>query len=129
MTSQYYQDTILWFPLGVKKKILSEISLLEKKKIVSIRVGISYVAFNTAQGAQWYDWLMSALSNKFNLELCFDKYYLDLPSEKTQQIHSLCELVEFFIIKYGHQFEQLELWKNPEDKFIRTCGILGNLFG
>lgn len=118
MTSNYCQDNVLWFPVGKKEEVLMEISLLERKRIRSIRVGISCVVFNTTQGALWYDWLMSVLSKKFDLEPCFDKYYLDLPSNKTFQNNSLCELVELFIYKYGHQFDHLELWKNPLDKFI-----------
>ncbi|MEB2787225.1 hypothetical protein [Algoriphagus persicinus] len=118
MTSTYSPDSVLWFPLGMKEKVQKEISSLERKRIVSLRVGINCLVFNTKEGALWYDWLMSVLSKKFDLEPCFDKYYLHLPSKETSQNNSLHELVEYFISKYGHQFEQLELWKNPLDKFI-----------
>lgn len=118
MASNYYQENFLWFTLGMKEAVRLEISLLEKKKINSIRVGINCTDFNGVKGALWYDWLMLALSKKFDLELCFDKYYLGLPSKKTSQFNYLSEVVDFFIHKYGRQFEQLELWKNPQDKFI-----------
>ncbi|WP_339702293.1 hypothetical protein [Algoriphagus aquimarinus] len=118
MTSNYCPDNVLWFPVGMKEEVQMEILLLERKRITSIRVGISCVVFNTTQGALWYDWLMSVLSKKFDLELCFDKYSLDQPSNSNSANNSLCELVELFIYKYGHQFDHLELWKNPLDKFI-----------
>lgn len=118
ITPDHPLDEILWFPLGMKREVKKQILMLVQKDVFSIRVGINCREFKTEKGSLWYNWLMSALNSKFTLELCFDKFMLPPSALASYNRYSLAEIVESFVYKYGEQFDRLELWRDPLEKYL-----------
>lgn len=117
-TAVYNQDYVSWFPIGLKSEALQKISSLQRKGILVLKLGVNCSEFNTMQGAIWYDWLMSILGDKFELELCFLNNCPVMSPKKPSSKQILSETVECFINKFGGQFNRIELCRNPGDKFI-----------
>ncbi len=65
---------ILWFATHSKKEAQFEIERLKKERRRSVRLGIACAEFNSKKGIKWYNWLLPALGEHFELELCFDNF-------------------------------------------------------
>lgn len=102
---------ILWFSSHSKKEAQLEIERLKRERLRCVRLGIACADFNSKKGIKWYNWLLPALGENFEIELCFDNFLMN-PDEADSRKHSLLEIVEYFIFKHGKYFTSLELWRN-----------------
>ena len=111
-------DPICGFFCRMKEIVRKKITYLQRNQIEKIRISVNCMAFNSEEGRQWNDWMLSTLANKFELELCFDTYSPPLFLRTSNQHFTLSELVEYCINKYGDYFDRIEFFRDPKDKFI-----------
>lgn len=112
-----HSDASAGFPVDLKSEVLQKIAFLERKGIHVLKVCVDCKEFNFMWSVGWYDWLMATLGDKFELEISFLNNSPFMSSKKPITKHRLAETVECFINNYGNQFDRIELYRNPEDKF------------
>ena len=116
----------LRFVFGDKKAALVTVDRLSRRRVKSLKLGIDSGEFWGEGGIDWYDWLVSTLGDKFSLTLIFGR-----PSRRKGQFASeknpaLSEIVEYFILKHGQYFTEVELYRSSESR--SQTNQEGNIF-
>ncbi len=106
----------LRFVFGDKKEAQLTVNRLNRRRVKSLKLEIDSREFWGVGGIDWYDWLVPMLGNKFSLKLIFEKSPSgsgNFPSEKNR---ALSEVVEYFILKHGKYFSEIELFRGEENR-------------
>lgn len=116
-------EGVLWLPLFQKEEVHTKVNKLTSKHVHKIRVGIDCEAFNAPGGAEWYDWLIPYLGDKFELTLTFD-YGSCIKDSKPHSDYTFFEIIEHFTMVHMIYFNTIELRRkqgfNPNSQPIHN---------
>jgi CDP-paratose 2-epimerase len=107
------------FAPGDRRQIEASIQVLESLGVHHIRVRLSRADWYTADGRDWWEWLMGTLSRRLAVLPCLA--YTPLPST-TSEIVSLpqedprafADFVDGFVRQFGRALEWIELPSEPD---------------
>jgi len=109
-----------WFRTGDYERAEAIIGELSGSGASFLRTHLSWAEYLTAQGPQWFDWLLPKLSSGFELLPCI--HYTPPSMSRTgkssgapRDLKSYADFVDHILDRYGSHFTHLELWNEPNN--------------
>ncbi len=110
-----------WFKIGEYTRVHTTLEDLKKIGFTRLRTGISWADWHQQGSEEWYDWLFEAIgSSGIELLPCFlytPPSLGESPKVSSPPINlkSYADFIDIMITRYGHYFEWLELWNEPNN--------------
>jgi CDP-paratose 2-epimerase len=109
-----------WFHYKAYQDVENAVRLMRELGIQRIRTGISWADFFRPNGRQWYDWQMAALS-EFDVLLSIWHTPPSISEGNScasppRRLQDYADFIDLVIREYGHLFESLELWNEPNNR-------------
>ena len=110
-----------WFQIGEYDRVKQVISELKELGVTELRTGISWADYFTAEGKDWYKWLIPLLAKEVNVLPCFlytppsigEKPRTSSPPKDKK---AFADFMDVVITDLGEHFEWVELWNEPNNK-------------
>ena len=109
-----------WFRPGERDRVLAAVAGMRAVDASILRTHLSWATYHTAEGADWYDWLIPTLSQHFDLLPCI--HYTPPSLSRTGRssgppvrLKDFPDFVDHVLTRYGSHFEHIELWNEPNN--------------
>jgi CDP-paratose 2-epimerase len=111
---------VQWFQMNRFEEVEKALEDLRQLKIARIRTNVSWADWQSEEGKKWYDWLFKKLGKQVEILPCFLytppsialKPKTSAPPKNTDDF---ADFVTRMITDYGHYFEYIELWNEPNN--------------
>lgn len=109
-----------WFRLGEYTRVEHVLERLGALGIKHFRTAVSWADWHTAQGPQWYEWLLPRLAKQVNLLPCFLYTPLSLGVAATttsppRDPKAYADFLDQIIDHFDDCFDTVELWNEPNN--------------
>ncbi|MFU8814908.1 MAG: hypothetical protein ACNA7W_06165 [Pseudomonadales bacterium] len=110
-----------WFHFEAYDDVELAVRHLHELGIRYLRTGISWADFHRPAGKRWYDWQMAALRD-FEVLLSVWHTPPSISASGTcagppRRLLDYADFIGQVIDEYGHSFETLELWNEPNNRY------------
>ncbi|MGE7136626.1 NAD-dependent epimerase/dehydratase family protein [Luteibacter sp. NPDC031894] len=117
-----------WFWMGDRALAEAAIEELRELGVRHLRFGISWADFLRDGGPEWYDWLVPALAEHFELLPCFlytPPSLGETPSTASppRRLKDYADFLDVCITRYGEHFEYVELWNEANNLIEWNYGL------
>jgi CDP-paratose 2-epimerase len=109
-----------WFRPGEHDRVDRVLADLREIGVSELRTGISWADWHTAEGEDWYAWLLPQLARHVNVLPCFA--YTPPSWGVTPKVSAppknpklFADFIDVMITRFGKHFEYLELWNAPNN--------------
>jgi CDP-paratose 2-epimerase len=112
-----------WFHYEAYTDLKRTIALLQDLGIRHLRTGISWADYLRPNGQAWYDWQMQQLhAAGFHILLSVWHTPPSLAeggksNHPPRRLRDYADFIDLVITRYGHQFAELELWNEPNNRY------------
>ncbi|MEX0742385.1 MAG: hypothetical protein WD079_06270, partial [Phycisphaeraceae bacterium] len=110
-----------WFHYHDYETVECAVGYLRELGIRHLRTGVSWADFYRPRGPQWYDWVFQQLEE---FELLISVWHTPpsigeapLCTAPPQRLDEYTDVIGRIIERYGHAFEHLELWNEPNNLY------------
>ena len=109
-----------WFKVGEAERVERVVALLESLGVRRLRTGVSWADCHTAEGADWYAWLLPRLAASFELLPCLhhtppSRGLVPTVQSPPQRPRDFADFVDEIIGRHGDSFAWVELWNEPNN--------------
>ncbi len=109
-----------WFHFQDYEGVEQAVAALRELGVTILRTGISWADFLRPGGREWYDWQMSKLAG-FDILLSVWHTPPSLSRNGAcngppHRLRDYADFIDHVTTLYGHQFHQLELWNEPNNR-------------
>ncbi len=110
-----------WFHINDYEHVESTVAELKALGVTHLRTGFSWADYFTADGEEWYDWLIPFLSKYFEILPCFlytppSVAVAEKSSAPPKNPKGYADFLDTVIKKYGNHFDYVELWNEPNNR-------------
>jgi CDP-paratose 2-epimerase len=112
-----------WFHYQAYEDVELTIDLLRDLNVQHLRTGISWADFLRPEGKAWYDWQMRTLHDA-GLHTLLSVWHVppslaegDGCATPPRNLRDYADFIDHIITLYGDQFEELELWNEPNNRY------------
>lgn len=110
-----------WFHFEAYHDVELAVRQLHDLGVRHLRTGISWADFHRPEGKRWYDWQMAALRD-FDVLLSVWHTPPSISASATcagppRRLLDYADFIGQVIDEYGHCFETLELWNEPNNRY------------
>lgn len=109
-----------WFRPGEYRQVERVLADLKTLTVQELRTGFSWADWHTAEGREWYRWLMPRLAHQVKVLPCF--HYtppgISVAAKTSAPPRNLKDFADFLdevITEFGQYFEWVELWNEPNN--------------
>ncbi|WP_243371687.1 NAD-dependent epimerase/dehydratase family protein [Geotalea sp. SG265] len=109
-----------WFRPGEFARVENVLALMKKIGIRSLRTGVSWADWYTADGTAWYEWLIPRLAAEVEILPCFLYTPPSIgiePKTSSPPVRSkdYADFLDLFTSRFGRHYEWVELWNEPNN--------------
>lgn len=109
-----------WFRLGEYENVERGVELLRRLGVQRLRTGVSWADWKTAEGTDWYAWLMPRLAAEFEILPCFlytppSEGIVEKTSAPPRDPKTYADWLDLFVTEHGRHFEYVELWNEANN--------------
>jgi CDP-paratose 2-epimerase len=112
-----------WFHFEAYDDVLATIEVLHDLGVKHLRTGISWADFLRPRGKEWYDWQMNTL-HEAGLHILLSVWHVppslaegNTCASPPRRLRDYADFIDQIITLYGHQFHELELWNEPNNRY------------
>ena len=109
-----------WFRPGEYEHVERVLEDLKALGVEELRTGFSWAEWHTAEGKEWFSWLLPRLDEEVNVLPCFTYTPPELGiepkcSSPPRNPHDYADFLEQMIARFGDCFDWVELWNEPNN--------------
>ena len=109
-----------WFHYEAYEDVERAVALMHELGVRHLRTGLSWADFHRERGKEWYDWQMAALAD-FDVLLSVWHTPPSIAEGEScaappRRLEDYADFIKQVIDEYGHQFQELELWNEPNNR-------------
>lgn len=109
-----------WFRPGEFERVQSAVEGMKAARATRLRTHLSWADFHTAEGPDWYDWLIPTLGREFDLLPCI--HYTPPSISRTgtaagppKRLQDYADFIDQILTRYGEHFSHVEIWNEPNN--------------
>lgn len=112
-----------WFHYEAYEDVEAALEAMDDLGVKQLRTGISWADYHRPGGRAWYDWQMDALAES-GIDVLVSIWHTP-PSRAEggvcagppRRLEDYADFVDQMVTQYGHAFEALELWNEPNNLY------------